>query len=344
MKLPGKSSQPTDFNPSPAASAARMVSNNKGFSLTQTVVVLGMAAVLGLAVSSLMTNLMKGEASTRVKQTVSDIKLDIQRALQDSESFKRTVSNPANTTFGCLQAGKDCTATTGDFGIYEYNPTTDTAVLMPLANTNPTQGFNDKGIVCDTFDPVNGNDLCPFKYVATWTAYCPQNRNIKSQAAIETRCFAPLLDITVNLVVKAKTPNSFTNVTSLNSKLRLMKSQQDSMVTVNNLKTACDLIPGSVFDASSQVCNLPGAISCVGACPPGKQALIQGFYADGSPHCSCASAVAERNCNTPAAPFDKVLLGINEDGTLTCGDGFRARLILNGSIGNPPSPFSGSPY
>lgn len=296
---------------------------------------LGLSILLILAVSSLFTKSFVQLKGVETQVSLQTLKTNILVAIENKESFNRTILNAANAAaFACINNGTDCTGQTGDITIVSYNPTTGIETVLPATAPGATNGFDINGQPCNTFDAANGNDACPFKYETKWTARCEANKNIGGAASAEGRCFNPTIEISVNFLMKPARTADFNEIYPNKYSIKLLKSQVKSNVNVQ-----CGQVAGAFL--MGDTCVLPtlgGAGStCVGFCP-GAQALVTGFNTNGTPRCTCIAAAVDRSCNTVANPIGRVLLGVNPDGSLICGDGLLPRLIANGSIFNPAGP------
>ncbi len=298
-------------------------------------VAVALVSVLTLATASLIGSLSKSDSDSRTTESLLEVKMAILRALENPEDFKRTLAlNPA---FACIQNGSDCASQGGEFLVYKANP--DLVLPTVSSTTVATDGFDSRGQACNSYDAVNGDDGCPFKYVATWVAFCPSGQNIKDKATVETICYNPLIEISVNFSYKYKNAPAGKIINQEKMAIRTTKAQTES-----KLAKLCAMV-GTVAVGTSCVRIGGGVNNCEGTCGATVQALVEGFNDDGTPICTCTAAVntntpfiLEQSCNSPAAPFGRVVLGFNPDGTLDCGDGLRPAIVAGGWLGNPTFP------
>ncbi len=311
-----------------------------GFSLVEMGIVLLLISVVGLVSATVNHLVQKQNSDGRLMQATSDIKRTVLHVLENEDNFKRTLAHADNAAaFACLNSGGDCNGATGTIDLVSFDPVSGTDSKLDYTSSAATRGFNARGEICNTFT-LAGNDDCPYKYNVTWAAYCPGNHNINGAASAEARCFNPLVEIRAQLQFAPANPAKFPIFNSSKQSIRIVKAQSKSEVV-----TLCGMVNGGAVVGSN--CVLPALstpLSCAGTCAVNVQPLVVGFNTDGSPKCECAAAVspiAATSCNTPAAPFGRVLLGINADGSLICGDGLLPRIVAAGSLGNPAAPFSG---
>lgn len=142
-------------------------SNNKGFSLVQTLVVIGVISVLWTVVIELLNQVQRSQYEILMKSTVLTVRNSLLANVASSASWQKTVflqpslKCVSNATMYC-----DGTPSSKDIIIY------DAAGSVIFDSTNPTNGFTVHGVKCNTYDAVNGNDACPIGVKVRWRALC----------------------------------------------------------------------------------------------------------------------------------------------------------------------------
>lgn len=89
--------------------------------------------------------------------------------IQNDQSWSRTVQDLGNTSMDCLRNQTDCFSGTPATGFFALR---DAANTLTYNGQSPTEGFTIQGTPCSTYDPVNGNALCPIRFNVQWVALC----------------------------------------------------------------------------------------------------------------------------------------------------------------------------
>lgn len=222
---------------------APILKDQKGMTLLG---VLMSAAIIGIGVFAVVggiNSLVKAKSSISSEINLSQFRGSLISALGTSEGFAQTLAK--NPSMICVRNLQDCSA---------YK-TVDTPIAVWSVSgarlTDPTSasyGFNSSGDPCSTFDAVNGNDQCPYRFEVTWRPVCPLAGgpciNPQNQFKGELK-FSSQKMITPNL-------KKFS--------FRFFPAKMDS-----TLEQQCLAINGS-FDPASRTCRAP----MEGLCPAGQ--------------------------------------------------------------------------
>lgn len=141
--------------------------NNKGFSLVQTLVVIGIITVLWTVVIELLNQVQKSQYEIMMKSTVLSIKNSILANVSSGGAWAQTVA--AQPSLKCTNnTDPYCDGAPSSKDIIIY----DSSGSIVFDSTNPINGFTVNGMKCSSFDSVNGNDACPIGVKVRWRALC----------------------------------------------------------------------------------------------------------------------------------------------------------------------------
>lgn len=260
-----------------------ILKSRAGLTMIEMVVVAAIGSFIVLAVSKLLLNTFELESTAKKKFWIESIKSEIINGLRGRESWQQTISSAKNSSMNCVQNLTPC------------NPLVDNGLIEVLDaqggrifdSTVPTNGFNERGEFCNSFNSLSGNDACPFRYEIRWSPTCvgsctnPEVRldisllykPSKSNVRIDTQKHALLLyrsPIFDSLSANCTTLNGvFNPATGLCEWTRLS----------SNCSSISQVLVG--FDAAgNEICEPFPAVSC----PPGE--FIQGFDNTGALICS----------------------------------------------------------
>jgi hypothetical protein len=284
----------------------------------------------------LLENYQQGNKKYQIGTDLSGIRTQIISVLQNTNSFNKTLEHYANkTAFSCIQEAKNCKGTKSEFKIFRAKQTGESEIEHVSLSSESNKGFKKDGSICYLFNAINGSDECPFKYVATWEAVCPPAVNTNGQTSVETKCRNPIFNILVKLHAHPKNPKTLANFVPQKFDIRLALSQSAS-----DQNKLCNIVGNGYYDEATSSCIFfkSGKTTCETHCPAGSNVYVSGFYSDGSLKCEC-TPVAALNCNTPGSA-GKVLLGVNDSGVLTCGEGLIAGLNTSGAINHSPQSYA----
>ncbi len=138
-------------------------------------------------------------------------------------SWTATVMDPDNKSMECLRKNTECDTTAirppasyiklkatpgnGDFCYQKFN-------TMPGVNTD---GFDKKGISCVGFRS-EGNDACPYRFNAYWTAECPGG---------EKKCRNPIVRVNGDFVTGSNTKKNADGLDLTRFALRTVRGRTD---------------------------------------------------------------------------------------------------------------------
>lgn len=160
-------------------------------------------------------------------------------------------------------------------------------VISALINSvNPTMGFNNDGLPCTEFDPLNGNDSCPLRFNVRWWPVCTG------------LCINPEIKISINLNFKPRTQRGIINLS------REMFTFYRNPIA-DSLEITCASL-GGAFDSAWGRCQWTRVAS---TCSQSNQ-LFVGFDTSGNELCE---PLQEQVC--PAGTWMK---GVDLDGNLVC--------------------------
>lgn len=145
----------------------RKNTNSKGFSLIQTLVIIGVISVLWTVVIELLNQVQKSQYEVLMKSTVLSVRNSLLANISSSGAWQKTVS---------LQPSLKCANNTDPY--CNGAPASKDIIIYDAAggvifdSTNASNGFTVNGVKCSTYDGVNGNDSCPIGVKVQWRALC----------------------------------------------------------------------------------------------------------------------------------------------------------------------------
>lgn len=141
--------------------------NNKGFSLVQTLVVIGIITVLWTVVIELLNQVQKSQYEILMKSTVLSVKNSILANVSSGGAWAQTVT--AQPSLKCANnTDPYCNGAPASKDIIVY----DSSGSVVFDSTNPNNGFTVNGMKCNSFDSVAGSDSCPIGVKVRWRALC----------------------------------------------------------------------------------------------------------------------------------------------------------------------------
>ena len=153
---------------------------NKGFSLVEVLVALGILGVVGLGATTVISNMLAADSYTVLGNSALSLKNEFTAILRDKRAWAQTIAdttlNPdAQSQFACLRSATDC-ASIAAGAPYPFVPKTTSNQLF-RTNYNPiaaaSAGFDKNGQYCTTYSTIAPTDLCSMRYTFTWTPLCP---------------------------------------------------------------------------------------------------------------------------------------------------------------------------
>ena len=156
--------------------------DQRGFSLVESVVAIGVSGIIVLGASQLITDVDHQTTGAEKTFWISARRAEIQNTIRNE-----IVATPpvgwaaiiaANPDLGCINAAGGCGAFTA------LQP-----LKIPMDGTfldgaSATQGISNRGDLCNTFDSVSGNLACPIGILAKWQALCDGPSCIRAQPKI----------------------------------------------------------------------------------------------------------------------------------------------------------------
>lgn len=140
---------------------------NQGFSLIQTIIVLGVISVLWSVTIELLNQLQKSQTELLTKSTILTLRNSILTNISNKFAWDKSVSlQPSlkcanNSTQYC-----NGTAFTKEIVVY------DSQGNIIVNSISPTEGFTSSGARCNKFDKTSGSDECPIRAIVKWRADC----------------------------------------------------------------------------------------------------------------------------------------------------------------------------
>lgn len=145
---------------------------NKGVTLVEIMIVVTLMSLIGLGMSTLLTNMVSIQRKSDIKTTMQMIKQNLEGHINDDTAWSNTVNHATNATpLACLRImAPACVnnAVQNNFNIYDRNNN------LVFQGNSATGGLDLQGQPCNTFTapPATGNPACPIRYNLRWTAEC----------------------------------------------------------------------------------------------------------------------------------------------------------------------------
>lgn len=135
--------------------------NQRGFSLIQAMLMVFILAIITMAITSQLTQLMRVTNDNKVRSTLQKLRQEILNNVMHNQAWINTLNN--NASMACLRNGVACPLAASTFNLFKSDNTSF------FNGTVATSGFDINGVACATFSNVPGNDACPISYTMTWT-------------------------------------------------------------------------------------------------------------------------------------------------------------------------------
>ena len=279
-----------------------MNKNKRAFSIMEVLVATGLISILTLAVSTLVTDLLKQQSNASLVANVNSTKLQLAAMIQDDRSWINTIgdttaNNDSTSQLNCLRdtSGTAC-PTTG--GPYPFVPVGSNGQLLfnsynPIAN--PNQGFDKNGAICTGYSATSGNNNCQYRYTFFWTPMCP----------VSGACKAPQAKVDI---VFAHSPGSgYTKLSTTKNSLSIIRGLPNTSYTLST----CQLLKGT-YDPSTLTCIMPYDNY---TCPVGE--AIVGFDTDLIP--KCEKVLKGASC----ASSGTLMIGFDSNGNPICDKAYK---------------------
>ncbi|MBL7543224.1 MAG: type II secretion system protein [Bdellovibrionaceae bacterium] len=208
--------------------------NERGFSLIEVIVAIGISAMVVLGTSSLFIDSAKVESEQERQFWIAARRIEFQGILRSPVGWTSLLAN--NPAMACLTNGTSCS---GVSTLQTLKFPIDSIVLDGASNTI---GMNNKGGFCNAFDSINGNSSCPVGIQLYWVALCD-----------DANCLHAQPKFTIKFRVKEpsgslKPLNSYDLVMFKDPKLESLNEVCTAMggtltgntCTIASLSTACD--------------------------------------------------------------------------------------------------------
>ncbi|MES2964644.1 MAG: prepilin-type N-terminal cleavage/methylation domain-containing protein [Bdellovibrionota bacterium] len=149
----------------------RKIRNSKGFSLVEVMIAVGIMGVVGLGLTSLLTEMGKQQNAANIKALLSAQKLKIEALVKDSIAWSKMINNTANDgkpEYTCLRPTPipalgcaDNSSTVDPFGgVLDTLVMSETNGNVFFDPTGATNGFSAKGTNCTTYSST----ACPIRW------------------------------------------------------------------------------------------------------------------------------------------------------------------------------------
>ena len=152
-----------------------MKQNKNGFTLAETIIGIGLLAVVLTGIMAFQIQLSKSSANETLASTLAVKRTELVGAITGDAAWQKTVASNAAAHLDCIGSTAGCTAFTGTYSFSVYDADNNT-LFNPAVNT----GFNRDGKPC-TGTP------CDAPFQIQWKAAC---------GASDPNCAHPLIQIT----------------------------------------------------------------------------------------------------------------------------------------------------
>lgn len=119
-----------------------------------------------LGITSMMSMSLKSQLQSGVSFRGDVVRRNFVTYIQHGYAWVYTINDPSNTSMACLVTGANCPLGANAFQLR------DPANQVVFNSLNPAEGFTRDGQLCNSFDPVNGNNFCPIRVDLTWAPIC----------------------------------------------------------------------------------------------------------------------------------------------------------------------------
>lgn len=150
--------------------------HKSGLTLVESLVAIVLIFGAFSAAISLIEQSNKIAKNLEIVTSIGMIRTNLYNIIASDIAWHATVQNPANSNFSCLQVvapypANNCANGPGNSGSFAFYEADGTLYYDP--NASPNNGFDLKGVPCNSFDAVNGNLNCPFRVTTNWSPICP---------------------------------------------------------------------------------------------------------------------------------------------------------------------------
>jgi hypothetical protein len=297
-----------------------------GFTLIEVMIGIGLASLVSLGGLYLMISSTKSVRRGSESYWTTEIRNEIFAAIKNDLAWAQSVAQADNLNLACLRTRTSCMTTLGNIDIY------DAGGKLLAASLNPAAGFSSNGTICYGFDPVNGNNSCPFRTQIYWAPICEST----------STCLNPEPFIHVSFIYRPKVGEGTQNLqtwgfdiirpvqaATLSEVCQSMggildtTTQQCAAGSLNLLQCGTNRVPAGI--AGSQVLCQPVLSQ---TCPVGQ--ISNGFYSNGLISCVSATCLGGK---MPAVPTDC------QGQWSTCSGGLKTfTVVIRGANGGKACP------
>lgn len=165
---------------------------NKGFTLVEVLVVIGIAAFGILVVMSTAQLSNKTVTESSIRNSADAIRRNYTMTLNNPTAWQNTVNDLTNASLACIRTNTPCPAAGGPFRLRNA---ANNLVYDPV--TSASNGFSPSGAPCNTFS-LAGNDACPLRLDLAWSPICPP---------APTPCVGAQVQIQARMLYRNSTPS-----------------------------------------------------------------------------------------------------------------------------------------
>ncbi len=263
--------------------------NQKGFSLVEVMVSVGMMTIAGLSIMGLSQLANQDSLQLRATRVALTARAQIEAALKNPASWRQSVAQ--NTSFACVNTSPGCNLSGSNAGYYDFVLYgTGAGEKVTFDSTDTTTRYSIQGGACPA-GTASPDPQCPIKFMARWKPLCQTYP-----------CLNPTLDIKVSLV-----PEFGTNAPPFNP----AKYEYATVRGVDDgsLQSACQILNGTYNVATGTCYPKNAGKSCVALGKPAQ--IVSSVAADGSITCA---PLYTGQCN----PTTQVMNNISASATAQC--------------------------
>jgi len=261
--------------------------NNRGLSLVEVLVYLGLSSVVIFAAFSLLRTSTSMQAVSGTFNNLNDARTMILENLKNNTAFTKSLDYPQNSAvFNCIKQQRSCTGEGGPFTLLNE---AGAEVLLASRHHSPSDGLNMRGEKCNTFNATNGNDDCPFSYSVHWVPRCSGD------------CINPIVELRATLIYRPSNDDKKLSINTAAYNIIYVKTDLTA-----KLNQTCEALGGTPGPGETCIQSFAGP-------PCGPHRFIIGFTQDGQKICK---RLGGHKC-----PKGQVLLGVDVHGIAQCGPG-----------------------
>lgn len=141
--------------------------SERGFSLIEILIATSVLGMLAMGVITTFQQLAKQQFRSNMAAQSDVFRRNMIAHLQNEQAWQRTMNDAANTSMACLRNSTSCTGAGGPFRLRDSQNG-----MVYDAMTSPTAGLTADGRPCNTFNAVDGDDVCLLRMELSWTPIC----------------------------------------------------------------------------------------------------------------------------------------------------------------------------